>query len=181
MAVSYLDPSGDGAQVAWTESPAGPAWSCLDDAVRDPGTPTVPGDYISVAATATYEDLTFPDTHTYVSGDTFTLHAYTAGATKRKVQAAYSLNDGSTWSGYSDVGAPGATGWYTLSIPVTSQAQLDGLRIRFQMVTTGGGSSGTVYVYECYVQHDNATTWYGAVVQAFSLSITTSGSRGVCG
>jgi hypothetical protein len=153
---SYIDPSADGANNAWTKSTGTAAFSLLDDAVRQPTAPTTGSDMIHSQTDEQLSDLVFPDTLTWHSGDTFMLWVYGIGGTKRALDVQISNDDGSTWQTRQTnvVGAGAAAAWHSLDISawVTSQTQLNQLRARLICNSTAGGGATDIEIDAVYVE-----------------------------
>jgi hypothetical protein len=157
IAPSYIDPSADGASSQWTKSAGSFGWSLLDDGVRQPTAPPAGTDQITSATIGQNQDIVFPDTMTYKAGDTYRLWVYgnTLGTAKRGIDYSLSTNDSTFGAGNNLFGANAPAAWVSRDITsqLTSQTDLDHLRLRLTLATTAGGTnSGTGTVSAVYVE-----------------------------
>ena len=171
-ASSYIDPSADGANNAWTKSTGTAGWSLLDEGTRQPTAPSTGTDRITSSTDEQLQDLVFPNTLTYASGRTYTLWVYGIGGTKRALDVQVSNDDGATWQTRQTnvIGAGAAAAWHSVNITswVTSQTQLDQLRVRLICNSTAGGGGATaVEVDAVYVEQSGATTHTPFSVEAW--------------
>ncbi|HWO72744.1 MAG TPA: hypothetical protein VNN21_04230 [Dehalococcoidia bacterium] len=170
----YLDPNADGASNAWTKSSGTTGWNLIDDGVRQPTTPNTT-DNVNEVTSGDQQDVVFPDTGTYISG-TWTLWTYCKGGNKRKIQYAISTNEGGSFGALADLaGAGTADAWRSVDVSgsITSQATLDGFRVRYQCVSTAGGGGATaVFVYAAYLEGPDTT------VSLAGASAAASGASG---
>jgi hypothetical protein len=153
--VADLDPNADGTQSQWTKTAGSTAWDLVDDGVRDPTAPATGTDQITSTAFPQSQDLAFPNSVTWQSGDTYTLHVYgqTTG-TRHVIEYAVSTNDGTTFGASTQIfGDKTANSWQTsAALPITSQADLDGLRVRLTHDRLSGTDTGSATVDAVYVE-----------------------------
>jgi hypothetical protein len=153
--IADLDPTADGTASSWTKSAGTTAWNLVDDALRDPATPATNTDQITSTAFPQSQDLAFPNSVTWQSGDTYTLHVYgqTTG-TKHVIQYAVSTNDGAAFSAPTLLfGDNTNNSWQTSgALPITSQADLDGLQVRLIHDRTSGTATGSATVDAVYIE-----------------------------
>jgi len=159
---------GDGT-VSWTRvTCAGTAdFECIDDAVRDPSTPSTSGDYIETASNNANEWFTTtaptnlqPDeTNIWVE-----FHVYAATGPKRSIEMQVCDKEGGggqDCSATTTIGSSETAAWFTsanMTIPCSfdesasnCQTVADDLTIHFkQKNTAGGGSGGFATIYAAY-------------------------------
>jgi hypothetical protein len=163
---TYLDPDGNGTATAWTNT-----YTNVDDGVRQP---TAPSDGLTISGTTTdetAETLTF-ETDTWTSDTVYTLWVYGTGGNKRGIDVAYSVNGSDPGLAHGTraqlIGSNGAAGWYSRTLTIASQTELDNLRVEFiANSTAGGGGASAPTINAVYVQAtvpDTTTqptnTWY---------------------
>lgn len=157
-AVHYLDPTADG-KADWDETPAGTAWSCLDDGVRYPTAPNLT-DFVSTS-TIDEDCRVGMGTYTLQAGETvdgIRAYAYVDVPADRTMRwsASHPLATGLS---FTDTIAAGTTGWVSFDViaPFT-QTQVDNLELTFDLPTAGSGGTGKVYA--CYIElHTRDDGW----------------------
>lgn len=179
---NYIDPNADGANNAWTKSTGTAGWSLLDDAVRQPTAPSTGTDRITSSTSGQLQDLAFPNTLTHSAGATYTLWFYAIGGNRRGFTAAVSTNDGTSFGSANTIIAastsPPAAQWYSLDISslITSQATLDGLRVRLACTSISGGGATAVEIDAIYLEQVTATVYTDA--DTVPLALTPSAVEG---
>lgn len=148
----YVDPNGDGS-VAWSVTPSGTHYSTLDEATRQPSTPTT-SDYISQSASDFDVDFLQMSSISSVSSvSQIDIWIYYNGGSNGLISAALFAADESTQYGSTQDYAKSSSntwGYVTFSGLSLTQGQLDGLRVRLSSVKSGGGPTATVYIYAMY-------------------------------
>jgi hypothetical protein len=165
--VTGFDPDEDGVS-EWTKSPAGApnAYSLLVNSAA----PAADG-RVTSATVGQRQDVGF-GSQTYAAG-TYTLwvHAGTAGTVKRVIQYATSVDNGASYgSSNTLVAANTAEGWFSTTVSITSQAQLDQFRVRLTLAQTGGGHSGTGVINAVFLQASIPTYTNSLATPGFSLA-----------
>src|ERR1043166_1830257 len=147
MPTNFLDPSADGTQNAWTKSTGTAGWSLLDDATRQPTAPTTGTDRITSSTSGQQQDIAFPDTLTFATGQGVKGWVYAIGGNRRGIDLYVSKNNGSSFTGQTTLFAastspPGAQ-WYSVDISSTfaSTSDMNALQIRLQVTSISGSSS----------------------------------------
>jgi hypothetical protein len=155
---NFAEPNADGAHTAWSKSSGTAAWSLLDDGLRFPDDdPRTSGDggFIFTQTDEALQSVAFPNL-TFDAAQSVGIWVYGSGGNKREVTAAYSNDNGSTWQTEASLFvANEAANWNPLTVQpihVDSQAELDGLQVRFRCNTTaGGGGQSNVQIDAIYV------------------------------
>lgn len=160
MASTYIDPSADGANNAWTKSTGTAGFSLVDDAVRQPTAPTTGSDMVTSTTTAgTLQDLVFPDTLTYNSAAKYILWVYGAGGNRTGWDTLISTDD-STFANQASMCAASTTPpgfqWFSRDVTslITSQAKLNGFRVRLSTAKITGSGAVAAEVDAVYLEQD---------------------------
>jgi putative Flp pilus-assembly TadE/G-like protein len=188
-APGFMDPNADGAISDWTKLVGTQAWSLLDDGIRQPAVPNLGLDRIQSLTTPQRQDLAFPNgALTWKSGDTYKLWVYgnTSGEVKRVIQDSISTNEGASFSPSPNgdlFAANTAATWKSDDISgfITSQAALDGLRVRLIHADQSGGTpTGTATVGAVYIERTPAGPGPRIVGSASTGDGVTLATNGVC-
>jgi hypothetical protein len=178
---NYVDPNADGASNAWTKSAGTSGSALVDDGVRSPATPSSGTDDITsgIATPAPVQDLVFPNTLVYNAGDTFKLWVYGEAGNKRDVTAAFSFDDSTFGTANTVPLSKSSFGWQSVTIPITSQGQLDGLRVQLGINVGPGGGATTAEVDAAYVEQTPAVSSTGVATYTGQGAIILSGTFGM--
>jgi len=171
----FIDPNGDGATGSWSATPTGTFYTTVDEAIRQPTSPTTT-DYISgvanVAASINFRMSSLINVgsvsqvivwvyHNDVSNGLVAVQLYDDDETTTRSDAtALPKRTTDTWDSVTFSG---------LSL---TQAQLDSLTVRLTASKSGGGATSTIKVSAVY-----ADITYSVPV-AVSISLTTDGIVG---
>lgn len=172
MATVYLDPDGDDKN-GWDENPAGPAWSCINDAARQPTAPAVPGQYLSSSSGGANSRST-------LTTATLATNEYAVGLTAWVycVTQQYHTLDVNVAPGYTlgTVPQSHAEGWASAHVDTTpvGQAALDGLKLEVVLRESQAQAAASV-VYAAYLEVTTAPFPLGAAAGA-SVGPGTSGA-----
>jgi hypothetical protein len=149
---AFIDPNGDGSNAGWTVQPSGTAYTTVDEATRQPTVPTTT-DYVQSAANNNANLFLQMGTIANVATvSSITVWAYhNDGANGVITFALYDATE-STNYGSANFAQRTTSGWNSVTISGLSltQAQLDGLRFRFNTTKSGGGGPATIYLYATY-------------------------------
>lgn len=172
---TFLDPNGD-SKADWTETPAGTAFSKLDEATRQPTAPSdVSGDNINVATAATCRvDV---GTFTIAGNEAVTsIKAWAYGNTPAGRACDLSIAAAPSGTVTSTVPAGSANAWFSTTYTGgATQAQVNGLQ--WQVLSAAG--TGTVTWYAGYIEVVTAAftvTSAGTSTTTAALRLTGAGA-----
>jgi len=151
---AFIDPNNDGTATNWTAVPGATYSTAIDEATRQPTTPTTT-DYISAAANA--GATIFVDNTTVASAsDTsqIIVWAYHNDGANGLLSVELFDEDETTAYGAGAVSFTqiGTSAWNSVTISGLSltQGQLDTLSLNFTVSKSGGGAPATLYLYAAY-------------------------------
>ena len=162
---AFIDPNGDGTNGGWTVVPSGTAYTTVDEATRQPTTPTT-SDYVQSAANNNANLFLQMSTIANVATvSSITVWAYHNDGSNGQITFALTDATESTVYGSTNFTQRSTVGWGSVTISGLSltQTQLDGLRMRFNTTKNGGGQPATISLYATYAD----------------VTYTSSGSLGV--
>lgn len=152
-ATGAIDPNGDGTIGSnWVATPSGSRYTTIDDAVRQPTTPTT-SDYISIgsnrADTAFFQMSTLGSVGVVSSITLWVYH--NDGANGTIFASLYDNAETTTYGTEQTLTSRTTDTWdsVTFSGLTLTQSNLDDLRIKFR-VTKGAGAASTVKIYATY-------------------------------
>lgn len=165
----FIDPNGDGATGNWVATGGGTFYTKIDDAVRQPTAPTVPGDNITANAQtggSIFQRMSSISPVTSVSQVQVWIYHNDGSNGQINVQL-YDDNESTTRSSESALTQTTTAAWHsvTFSSLNLTQSQLDTLSIRMRASKNGGGAAATITVYEMY-----ADVTYSNTPPAFNQS-----------
>lgn len=150
---AFIDPNGDGSVGAnWSRTGAA-YYSDIDDGTRQPTTPST-ADYISISNNkADNAFIQMTSLSNVQSVSSVTVWAYhNDGSNGTTYVQLYDAAESSSLSSESSFTQRTSGAWDSVTFNglALTQSDLDGLRLRFRVVKTGGGGPATQFIYAVY-------------------------------
>lgn len=144
MATEELDPSGDGSVTEWGTQSGSDHYAMIDDGVRQPTAPTVPGTYINSSSSQT-DEITI-EAGELVNITEATIWIY-ADQNNGDISGDISFDGGTSYTESPqefDVTDPG---WYSITFSELSETNSATIEVKF----TNAGIITPNFIYEAYV------------------------------
>ena len=154
--VDNIEPNGDGTTISThTTCGGGGAYDCLDDGVTAPTAPSTSGDYLTLNNTENdfYLMETIGNVAT-VTAITIQFYHVEGGTNAYGTLGLFAADEVTQYGSTQNITNRSIAQWDTATFSglTLTQAQLDGLRVRFDCEKTGGGKSNTCTGYALYAE-----------------------------
>lgn len=147
-------------------------YECLNEDVTEPTDPDTTTDYLQLVNTdTTHVQLSsIPDVDT-VTAVTVWIYHREGGSNARSNIGLYAANETTALAGPTTLSVQTSAGWESVTYSGLSltQADLDGMRLRYSCSKQGGGSSNDCFAYAAYVD-----VTYDPVIE---VNVSTTGSQ----